>query len=136
VCPPEESSTQQLASQAAPTTRVNKPSVHNVVARLTRLEIYFPTLKRYDRLYGLWVYCLRKAILRVCPYFIKLLAAMFNSLSNILCKHMFYFQARVEQSESFYHLSYANSYYGVRVQSSRTVMQKRRFVNQYAHLDG
>jgi hypothetical protein len=51
--------------------------------------IYFPTLKEYDRLYGWWVYYLRKAILRVCPYFIRFLAAMFNLLSNILCKHLF-----------------------------------------------
>jgi hypothetical protein len=29
--------------------------------------IYFPTLKEYDRLYGRWVSCLRKAILRVRP---------------------------------------------------------------------
>jgi hypothetical protein len=42
---------------------------------------------------------LQKAILRVYPYFIRLLAAIFNSLSNILCKHLFYYQARVEQSE-------------------------------------
>jgi hypothetical protein len=50
--------------------------------------------------YGFLV--LRKAILRVCPYFIRLLAAIFNSLFNLLCKHMFYYQARVEQSESFF----------------------------------
>jgi hypothetical protein len=45
---------------------------------------------------------LRKAILRVCPYFIRLLVAIFNSLSNLLCKHMFYYHARVEQSEPFF----------------------------------
>jgi hypothetical protein len=44
---------------------------------------------------------LRKAILRVCPYFIGLLAAIFNSLSNILCKHLFYYRTRVEQSKPF-----------------------------------
>jgi hypothetical protein len=43
-----------------------------------------------------------------------LLAVMFYSLSNILCKHLFYIQARVEQLEPYFHLSYASSYYGVR----------------------
>jgi hypothetical protein len=44
--PLEESSTQELTPQAAPATRVNKPWVHNVLARLTQLVgIYFPTLK-------------------------------------------------------------------------------------------
>jgi hypothetical protein len=55
--------------------------------------------------YGFLV--LQKAILRVCPYFIRLLVAIFNSLSNILCKHLFYYQVRVEQSEPFFHLSCA-----------------------------
>jgi hypothetical protein len=76
--------------------------------------IYFPTLKEYDRLYGWWVTCLRKAILRVCPYFPRLLAAMFYLLSNILCKHLFYIEAMVEQSELFFHLSYVSSYYGAK----------------------
>jgi hypothetical protein len=30
-------------------------------------EFYFPTLKDHDRLYGLWVSCMRKAALRVRP---------------------------------------------------------------------
>jgi hypothetical protein len=38
----------------------------------------------------------------VYPYFLRLLAVMFNSLSNILCKHLFYFQARVKQLELFF----------------------------------
>jgi hypothetical protein len=62
----------------------------------TTREYIFPTLKEYDRIYALWVSCLWKAILKVSPYFIRLLAAMFNSLSNILCKYLFYFHARVE----------------------------------------
>jgi hypothetical protein len=53
-------------------------------------------------IYGSWVSCLRKAILRVCPYLLRLLTAMFYSLSNILCKHMFYFQARVEPLEPIF----------------------------------
>jgi hypothetical protein len=50
---------------------------------------------------GLWLVgsLLRKAILGVFPYFIRLLASMFYSLPNILCKHLFCLQARVEQTE-------------------------------------
>jgi hypothetical protein len=53
-------------------------------------------------------------MLRVYPYFLRLLAVVFYSLSNILSKHMFYIQARVEQSEPFFYLPYVNSYYGAR----------------------
>jgi hypothetical protein len=34
---------------------------------LPNWKIYFSTLRDYDRLYSLWVSCLRKAALRVCP---------------------------------------------------------------------
>ena len=39
---------------------------------------------------------------------------------SILCKHIFYFQARVEQSIPFLHLSSFSSYYGARPKTSRT----------------
>jgi hypothetical protein len=75
------------------------------IFRLSRVMIGFMTCE---------FLVLQKAILRVCSYFIKLLAAIFNLLSNILYKHMFYYQARIEQSEPFFHLSYVSSYYGAR----------------------
>jgi hypothetical protein len=39
----------------------------------------------------------------------------------MLGKHLCYFPARVEQSDSFFQCLYSSSYYGARVQSSRTV---------------
>ena len=52
--------------------------------------------------------------------FMLLLIAVLISYISILCKHMFYFQVRVEQSVSFHHLSSFSSYYDARVKTSRT----------------
>jgi hypothetical protein len=49
---------------------------------LPDLKIFFLTLKGYDRLYGLWVPGLQEAIIRVGPYFLRLLAVMINPLST------------------------------------------------------
>ena len=50
---------------------------------------------------------------------ILLIAILFYYLS-ILCKHLFYFQARVEQSVPFLLLSTFSSYYDARGKTSRT----------------
>jgi hypothetical protein len=51
--------------------------------------------------------CLRKAILRVSPYFIRLLAAMLNLFSHLLCKHLFYHQQGWSNQKHFsiFHMS-------------------------------
>ena len=48
---------------------------------------------------------------------ILLIAVLIYYLS-ILCKHMFYFQARVEQSVPFHHLPSFSSYYDAKVKTS------------------
>ena len=49
-----------------------------------------------------------------------LLIVVLISYLSILCKHMFYFQAGVEQSVPFHHHSTFSSYYDARVKTSRT----------------
>ena len=49
-----------------------------------------------------------------------LLSAVLSYYLFSLYKHMFYFQARVEQSVLFYHLPSFSSYYDARVKTSRT----------------
>jgi hypothetical protein len=60
-------------------------------------EIYFLTLKDYDRLYGLWVFLFAKSSTKSVSLIPRLLEAVFYLLTNILCKHLVYDQARVEQ---------------------------------------
>jgi hypothetical protein len=52
---------------------------------------------------------LQEALLNVHLYIQFLLAVIISSLTNILCKHLCYFSARVEQSELFYYLPCSNS---------------------------
>jgi hypothetical protein len=61
-------------------------------------EIYFPTLKDYDKLYGLWVFLFAKSSTKSLSLIPRLLEAIFYLLTNILCKHLGYNQARVEQN--------------------------------------
>jgi len=49
-----------------------------------------------------------------------LLIVVLVSYLSIQCKHMFYFQARVEQSVPFHRLPSFSSYYDARVKTSRT----------------
>jgi hypothetical protein len=57
LCPPEEFSTQGLPAQGAPATRVKiNPEYIMYSQDLPDGELYFPTLKDYDRLYGWWVF--------------------------------------------------------------------------------
>ena len=49
-----------------------------------------------------------------------LLIAILIYYLSILCKHLSYFQARVEQSVPFHHLPSFSSYYDARVKTSRT----------------
>ena len=49
-----------------------------------------------------------------------LLSAVLSYYLSSLYKHLFYFQARVEQSVLFYHLPSFSSYYDARVNTSRT----------------
>jgi hypothetical protein len=60
-------------------------------------EIYFPTLKDYDRLYGSWVFLFVKNSTKSVSLISRLLEAVFYLLTNILCKHPGYNQVRVEQ---------------------------------------
>ena len=50
----------------------------------------------------------------------SLLIAVLVGYVAILCKHLFYFQARVEQLVQFHHLPSFSSYYDARVKISRT----------------
>ena len=52
--------------------------------------------------------------------FMLLLSAILSYHLTSLYKHMFYFQARVEQSVPFHHLPSFSSYYDARVKTSRT----------------
>ena len=52
--------------------------------------------------------------------FMLLLKAILSYYLASLYKHMFYFQARVEQSVLFHHLPSFSSYYNARVKTSRT----------------
>jgi hypothetical protein len=57
LCPPEASSTQGLSAQGAPATGVKKYPEYIIYSQdLPDWEIYFSTLKDYDRLYGWWVF--------------------------------------------------------------------------------
>ena len=49
-----------------------------------------------------------------------LLSAVLSDYLSSLYKHLFYFQARVEQSVPFHHLLSFSSYYDARVKTSRT----------------
>jgi hypothetical protein len=64
---------------------------------LPNWEIYFPTLKDYNRLYGLWVFLFAKTSTKSVSLIPSLLEAVFYLLTNILCKQLGYNQARVEQ---------------------------------------
>ena len=62
--------------QATPATGVNKPLVHNVLARLTRLVgIIFSTPKDMISYMVCWISFLRKAILVVNPYVLFLISS-------------------------------------------------------------
>ena len=52
--------------------------------------------------------------------FMLLLSAVLSYYLSSLYKHLFYFQARVEQSVLFHHLSAFSSYYGARPKTSHT----------------
>ena len=52
--------------------------------------------------------------------FMLFLSAVLSYYLSSLYNHMFYFQARVEQSVPFHHLLSFNSYYDARVKTSRT----------------
>ena len=52
--------------------------------------------------------------------FMLLLSSILSYYLSSLYKHLFYFQARVEQSVPFHHLSSFSSYYDARVKTSRT----------------
>ena len=65
--------------------------------------------------------------------FMLLLSAVLSYYPSSLYKHMFYFQARVEQSVSFLLLPSFSSYYGARPKN-KPYRIARRFANQYAQL--
>ena len=65
--------------QAAPATGVNKPLVHNVLARLTRLVGILPYSKGYDKLYGLLGFLFTKSLTSSESLWMFLLAAMISS---------------------------------------------------------
>jgi hypothetical protein len=67
---------------------------------LPNWEIYFPSFKDYDKLYGLWVFLFAKNNTKSLSLILRLLEAVFYLLTNILCKHLGYNQARVEQNRT------------------------------------
>ena len=62
-----------------------------------------------------------------------LLSAALSYYLSSLYKHLFYFQARVEQSVPFHHLSSFSSYYGARPKN-KPYRIARRLVNQWPQL--
>ena len=68
----------------------------------------------YDKLYGLLVSFLAESNAISESLLMILLIAVLIYYLSILCKHMFYFQAGVEQSVPFHHLPFFSSYYGAR----------------------
>ena len=65
--------------------------------------------------------------------FMLLLLAILSYYLSSLYKHMFYLQARVEQSVLFHHLSSFSSYYGARPKN-KSYRITRRFANQCPQL--
>ena len=65
--------------------------------------------------YGLLGFLFAESNTNSVSLFILLLTNVLIYYLTSLCKHMFYFQVRVEQSVPFHHLSSFSSYYGARL---------------------
>ena len=82
-------------------------------ARLTQQEKN-KRLQGYVRLSGLWVIASAGSITKRASLYSILLAVILSSLTNLLCKHLYYFQAGGKQSMQLYLLPCSSTYYGAR----------------------
>ena len=79
----------------------------------------FPTPKIMISFIVCWFLFCRKQYYSESLFMLLIIAVLSYYLA-IICKHMFYFQAGVEQSIPFHHLPSSSSYYGARHKTSRT----------------
>ena len=80
----------------------------------------FPTPRDIQSFMVCWVSFFVESNTNSESLFMLLLTAVLIYYLASLCKHLFYFQARVEQSVLIHHLSSSSSYYGARPKTSHT----------------